>query len=239
MGTQSYISDKLSENRWRLAIECTEDGLWDWNALTHEAYYSPQWKAILGYQDHELANDFDEWKSRIHPDDLAKTLELMSEHAEGESESYLNEYRLRHKDGSYRWILARGKVAERDEAGRALRIVGTHTDVTDRKASEQSRLDAEEQLWSAFEHAASGMALVSGQGRFLRINESFSRITGYSVQKLLSITFQDITHPEDLDRDVGYLQQMVAGEIKYYELEKRYFHQEGHIIWMNIAYVRS
>ncbi|WPJ97465.1 PAS domain S-box protein [Coraliomargarita algicola] len=235
MAAQSYIPGERSQNRWQLALECAEDGLWDWNALTNEAYYSPQWKAMIGYEDHELENRFSEWESRIHPDDLAITLERLRRHAEGETEAYVNEYRLRHKDGKYRWILGRGKVAQRDENGRPVRIVGTHTDVTARKEIEEAKLHAEEQLWSAFEHAASGMALVSTTGEFLRLNESFSRITGYSGPQLLSLTFQDITHPEDLDRDVGYLHQMVAGEIKYYEMEKRYFHQDGHIIWVHLA----
>lgn len=235
METQTYANDKQYQNRWRLALECAEDGLWDWNAVTNEVYFSPRWKEILGYAEDELPNQFNEWKSRIHPEDREATLARVRAHVNGRSDIYTSEYRLQHKDGSYRWVLARGKVAERDDEGHAIRIVGTHTDVTARKEIEQEKLHAEEQLWSAFEHAASGMALVSAEGKFLRLNESYSRITGYSNEELLAITFQEITHPDDLDLDVGYLKQMVAGEIRYYEMEKRYFHQEGHVIWVHLA----
>ncbi len=232
---KSSSSIENSNNRWRLALECAEDGVWDWNTETNEVYFSPRWKAIIGYEDDQLHSEFHEWESRIHPDDRESSRLAIRQHFKGDSETYINEHRLRHKDGSYRWILARGKVVQRDADGQALRMVGTHTDITDRKRLEQAKRDADEQLWSAFEHAASGMALVSDQGRFLRVNDSFSRITGYTNAELLAATFQQITHPDDLDLDVNYLQSMIRGERKFYEMDKRYIHAEGHYIWIHLS----
>ncbi|MGZ0654098.1 PAS domain S-box protein [Coraliomargarita sp. W4R72] len=224
-----------SENRWRLALECAGVGVWDWNAESGETYYSPRWKGIIGYGEDELESNLQEWKIRVHPQDMEEAYEKMFKHIVGATDNYSNEHRLRHKDGSYRWILTHGQVVERDANGHARRIVGTHTDITSKKALEQAKRDVDEQLWSAFEHAANGMALVSAQGKFLRVNDSFSRITGYSNAKLLALTFQEITHPDDLDLDVSYLEKMIQGELKFYELDKRYMHAEGYYIWIHLS----
>jgi PAS domain S-box-containing protein len=226
---------KNIENRWRLALEGAAIGVWDWNADSSEAYYSPLWKSIIGYERDEIASTLEEWEKRVHPADLEATQESMRRHIVGDSDDYSNEHRLRHKDGSYRWILTRGRVVERDENGNPLRMIGTHTDITAQKELAQAKRDVDEQLWSAFEHAANGMALVSGEGKFLRVNNSFSRITGYPNEKLLSVTFQEITHPDDLKIDVSYLQQMLRSELKFYELEKRYIHADGYYIWVNLS----
>ena len=231
----SLSTIESSENRWRLALECAGVGVWDWNAESGETYYSPHWKKIIGYGEDELEANLQEWKRRVHPDDMDEAYEKMFKHIVGATDNYSNEHRLQHKDGTYRWILTHGQVVERDGNGHAQRIIGTHTDITSKKALEQAKRDVDEQLWSAFEHAANGMALVSAQGKFLRVNDSFSRITGYSNAKLLAITFQEITHPDDLDLDVSDLEKMIRGELKFYQLDKCYMHAEGYYIWIHLS----
>jgi PAS domain S-box-containing protein len=222
-------------DRWRLALDSAGIGVWDWNATSSQTYYSPNWKRIIGYQEDELKAQLEEWQNRVHPEDLEAAQENMRRHLIGTTDHYSNEHRLRHKDGSYRWILTSGRVVERDNDGQAVRIVGTHTDITNQKEMEQAKRDVDEQLWSAFEHAANGMALVSGEGKFLRVNDSFSRIIGYPHAKFLSLTFQEITHPDDLELDVSYLQRMINGELKFYELDKRYIHADGYYIWIHLS----
>ena len=127
-----------SRERFELAVRGSQDGLWDWDPRTGEIYYSPRWKSIIGYEDHEIAHRIEEWEERIHPEDRERVLAANRAHLEGGTPHYECEYRLRHKDGTYRWILARG-VALRDASGVAYRAAGSHVDITERKQAEEER----------------------------------------------------------------------------------------------------
>ncbi|MGE4505832.1 MAG: PAS domain S-box protein [Desulfovibrionaceae bacterium] len=127
-----------SERRWRFALEGAQEGVWDWDARTGTVYYSRRWKELLGYEEHEIGAQFSEWDSRIHPDDHAAVREAMALHVEGHSPHYESEHRLRCKDGSYKWVLARGTVVERAEDGAPLRALGTLTDMTLRREQEET-----------------------------------------------------------------------------------------------------
>jgi PAS domain S-box-containing protein len=128
---------QASEERWQLAVRGNNDGLWDWNARTKEVFYSARWKEILGFEDRELENTGWEWESRVHPDDLPLVSRQMQDHLNRKTTFYTAEYRLRAKDGSYRWILARGQALW-DPEGRPTRMVGSHTDITERRLAEDA-----------------------------------------------------------------------------------------------------
>jgi diguanylate cyclase (GGDEF)-like protein/PAS domain S-box-containing protein len=104
-----------------------------------------------------------------------------------------------------------------------------------RKAQDEALREAEERFRGAFEQASIGMALVSPEGRWLRVNHALCEIVGYSEDELLTLTFQDITHRDDLEADLTYVRQMLAGEIRTYSMEKRYIHRDGHIVWINLS----
>lgn len=131
-----------SEARWNFALEGSGDGVWDWNAQTNEVFFSHQWKAMLGYADHEISNNLEEWESRIYPDDKSRCFEDLERHFRGETQVYINEHRVLCKDGSYKWILDRGKVVAWTPEGKPLRVIGTHSDITQRKKLEESLLGA-------------------------------------------------------------------------------------------------
>ena len=124
-----------SEERWQLALRGNNDGLWDWDARTNEVFYSARWKQIIGYEEHEIGCSHKEWEQRIHPDDSARVHRELQQHLDGVTAFYYTEYRLRAKDDSYRWILARGQALW-DEQGKPVRLVGSHTDITERKLAE-------------------------------------------------------------------------------------------------------
>ncbi len=124
-----------SRERYALAVQGANDGIWDWDLRTGEMYFSPRWKAMLGYEEDELADDPDEWIQRIHPDDRRKVLQEIEAHRDGKTSHFENEHLVKHKDGTYRWMLCRG-VAIKTPEGKAYRMAGSHTDVTERKSAE-------------------------------------------------------------------------------------------------------
>jgi diguanylate cyclase (GGDEF)-like protein/PAS domain S-box-containing protein len=131
-----------SNERYILAVEGATDGIWDWNLKTNRIYFSPRWKAMLGYEEGEIRDHPDEWMQRIHNEDLAQVRVALAAHIQGYSQHFECEYRIQHKDGVYRWALVRG-LAVRDTAGKAYRMAGSQTDITIRKsAQEQLQFDA-------------------------------------------------------------------------------------------------
>ncbi|MBT7069364.1 MAG: EAL domain-containing protein [Anaerolineae bacterium] len=131
-----------SEERYALAVRGANDGLWDWDLRKNEIYLSPRWKQILGYREDEIGEDLSEWFGRIHPDCLQEVLAKINAHRQGLTPHFESEHRLRHKDNTYHWVLARG-LALFDETGTGYRMAGSHTEITSRKkAEEQLRHDA-------------------------------------------------------------------------------------------------
>ncbi len=133
---------RQSEERLALVIQGSSDGVWDWDLTTNQVYFSIRWKSMLGYADHEVDNHFSAWEQLLHPDDRERAQVRLQAYLAGQTPTYELEHRLRHKDGSYRWILARG-VALRDAQGQPVRMAGSHVDLTDRR-------EAEEQLQRAY-----------------------------------------------------------------------------------------
>lgn len=134
---QAEAELRQSEERWQLALKGNNDGIWDWNVKTHEAFYSVRYKEMLGYSDSEMLNTLDAWKKLVHPDDLDRVQETLEANLNQTTPYYVAEYRMRCKDGSYKWILGRGQAVW-DEGGNPIRMVGSHTDITERKQQEQA-----------------------------------------------------------------------------------------------------
>lgn len=138
--SESKLAEKAlkeSEQRWQFALEGSGEGVWDWNAKTNKVFFSRQWKKLVGYEDHEIGDNLEEWSKRVHPEDIKQCNADLSKHMRGETPLYLNEHRLLCKDGKYKWILDRGKVIERDSDGKPLRIIGTHNDISLQKLKEK------------------------------------------------------------------------------------------------------
>jgi diguanylate cyclase (GGDEF)-like protein/PAS domain S-box-containing protein len=128
-----------SEERYALAMRGSNDGLWDWDLSTNQIYFSPRWKAIIGFAENEFEDDPQEWFSRIHPDDIDKFHLDIEAHLSGTTTHFENEHRILHKNGEFRWVSSRG-LAVWDRNKQANRIAGSLTDISDRKFSEQKLL---------------------------------------------------------------------------------------------------
>lgn len=140
IGQRQKITDELgaNEERWRLALEAAGDGVWDWDVPANRVVFSRGWKSMLGYTQEEIGNNLDEWKTRVHPDDMERVMHDLKEHFEGRTDTYINEHRVLCKDRSWKWILDRGMVILRDKTGAPQRVVGTHTDISARKEMEDA-----------------------------------------------------------------------------------------------------
>ena len=128
---------KESEDRWQFALEGNRDGVWDWNTQTNRVFFSRHWKEMLGFEDHEITDTLEEWKSRVHPKDKEQVQKDLADHLAGRTRFYENTHRMRCKDGTWKWIFDRGKVVARTRDGKPLRVIGTHTDVTQIKNVEE------------------------------------------------------------------------------------------------------
>ena len=134
--TESALRESIE--RVRLAARASNVGLWDWDLRTNHVLFSREWKSQLGYDETEIGDDYLEWETRLHPDDVVRTKGALSAYQDGLHPEYSVEFRMRHKDGSWRWIYARGEVL-RDASGTPMRMLGCHVDVTERKRAEQER----------------------------------------------------------------------------------------------------
>ncbi len=159
-----------SELRWKFALEGNADGLWDWNMLTNEVFFSKQWKTMLGFSEDEISNSLEEWDKRVHPDDKKRVFEDIDKHVSGETEHYKNEHRMLCKDGTYKWILDKGKIIAFNSENKPSRMIGTHSDISYRKKAEQSLKQSEKKFRNIFEHAPVGIVTFDLNGNVLNAN---------------------------------------------------------------------
>ena len=135
---------RIAEERWQLALTGNNDGVWDWNVASNELYFDNRWADMIGCSPDEIPHHYSEWEKRVHPDDIVVAAAAIEAHIGGKTPFYLSEYRLRHKLGHWVWILDRGKIVSRNSQGRPLRVVGTHTDISESKALEKRLRQFEE-----------------------------------------------------------------------------------------------
>ena len=129
-------NENFDDSKYKTALEISNVGLWDWDIISNKVFYSKESKQLLGYNENELKNKSKEWDEKVHPDDKDSYFEDFKAHLNGEIEYYENEYRIRCKDGSYKWILDKGKIIERNDKNKPTRIIGTHTDISNLKKKE-------------------------------------------------------------------------------------------------------
>jgi PAS domain S-box-containing protein len=193
---QQHQHDRLdTQGRFWLAVQGANDGLWDRHIPSGEYHLSTRWKSMLGYEEQEISDDVEEWRKRIHPDDLEPALAAGRAYIDGETDTYEIEYRLRHKDGTYRWILARG-AALRDANGKAYRLAGSNTDITERKLAEQQLREREEQYRSIFEAASDAMFIADLDGHIVEANPAACQMYGYSRQEFIGLPTTATFHPD-------------------------------------------
>lgn len=189
----------VNEERLELLFEATTDGVWDWNLLTDEMFFSPRWLESLGYQPGELESNSDSWKSLVHPEDLPKIMAALNAHLEGKTEGYQCENRILQKDGTWRWNLDKGRIVKKDDAGKPLRMVGSDTDITRLKDAEFALRASEQNLAQAQEMACLGSWEMDVKKNSLLWSDEVYQIYGLDRKKFNPTyeAFLEKVHPED------------------------------------------
>lgn len=166
--------------RLAFALDGANDGLWDWNVRTGEVYFSPRWMEMLKYRPEQVMGGYDFWAQCLHPEDVAAVFATLDGHLRGESDAFVQEFRLRGGDGAWLWVLARGKAVERDAQGNALRVVGTQTDVTLRRTAELALRDEKERAQITLASISDAVVTTDADGRIDFMNAVAGRLTGWS-----------------------------------------------------------
>lgn len=217
-----------SNERLSLVVQGAKAGIWDWDMQTQRVFHDKQWKVILGYEEDELSGDADLWTSRWHPEDAGKIQRAMENYLAGKTDKYEIEYRLRHKDGTYRWILTYGKVS-RDQAGRPIRWTGVNIDITNSKRTEELYLESEKRLRDFAEAVPDISFIIDEGGRYLEVfgDEKMFHIP---KKEFLGKTAHQVLPKDAADFVLNEVRQAIASgrqrksfrEMRF-ATEKRYF----------------
>jgi len=178
MASEQNIRLQDSEYRWKFALEGADEGVWDWDIANGTVFFSPRWKSMIGYQPEEFANTFEAWRDALHPNDKARVLATLDNYFEGKETLYWVEFRMRCKDGHYKWILAKGMVVTKTADGRPQRMLGTHVDIDKLKQIEhdlqqshdallRSNVDLEQFAYSVSHDMRQPLRMVTGHLQFL------------------------------------------------------------------------
>ncbi|MCT7963342.1 PAS domain S-box protein [Laspinema sp. D1] len=228
---RQQIEAKLrqSEAALREAQRIAHIGSWELDLKSDQLTASEEWFQMFGVEPTDPESAYQEHFKAIHPEDRVQLQENLNR-AIYEGRSYQMDLRIMEGDRICRYLEARGE-AVRDERGSVIHLRGTVLDITERKRTVLALSDSEERFRTAFDYAGIGMALVGLDGRWLKVNRAVCEILGYCERELLTLDFQTITHPDDLEMDLKYVAKLLRGEIGSYQLEKRYFHKQGYFVW--------
>jgi PAS domain S-box-containing protein len=187
---------RASEERLRLALAAANQGLYDLDLQTGECVVSPEYARLLGEDPASFRESYPAWEARLHPDDRPTLRQAFAEYLAGQRVEHRVEYRQQTVDGQWKWLLSVGRLVARSADGRPLRLLGTHTDISARKHTEEALRDSLREKETLLHIAMDGFCLMDQEGRFLEVNEAFGRLTGYERTTLLGRTLTELD-PED------------------------------------------
>jgi PAS domain S-box-containing protein len=227
---RSEVLVRENEERLTLAFAGAQEGVWDWNLETDAAVYSPRWKHMIGYADHEIEGHVSAWERVLHPDDRARAKALNESVRRGAALTYEGEFRLRHKAGHYIHVLSRGFPVRRG-GGPVVRIVGTHLDITERKRTEAALRESEERLTLAFAGAQEGVWDWNLETGSVVYSSRWKQMLGYADDEIEPHVraWERLLHPDDQSRAQEVNDSVARGAMTY-EGEFRLRHKDGHYI---------
>ena len=218
---------KDSEERLRLALTATDQGLYDLNVQTGECVVSPEYARMLGHDPAEFRETNAAWRERLHPEDRDEVYRAYTEYVAGQREEYRIEFRQRTRDGDWKWILSLGKVVTWDAEGRPLRMLGTHTDITERRRAEQKLRESEDRYRLLVEESPDAIGIYQDD-RLVFVNQTGVQLFGAKTKaELLGRSSAQVIHPEDAAKAMDRIRRRLAGEVGIYPCEVRYVRLDG------------
>ncbi|HEV7351320.1 PAS domain S-box protein [Telluribacter sp.] len=196
---------KETEQRWHLALEGSGIGVWDWKPQTQEIYMSPQHLQLLGLPGNHTTLDMNEWTRLIHPDDVQLVVSTLEKHLTGDDNYYRTEHRIRQKNGTYRWVLNRGSVVERDAQGQALRMIGTTTDISERKRIEKAETKISQRFIAIFNSMYQFIGLLEPNGTIIEANETALVFAGVGAGDVIGKPLWEgpwFSYSDDLQKEI-------------------------------------
>ena len=234
---QQKSEERESQERWQLALRGANDGIWDWNVVTNEVFFSKRWKEMLGFQEDEIQNNLEEWSKRVHPEDIDWVMELIQDHFAQKTPFYISEHRVLCKDGNYKWILDRGQALW-DEAGNLIRMAGSHTDITDRKQAELELKQERDFTKAILDTVGALVTVLDREGRIVSFNHTCEQITGYKFVEVQGQKIWDfLIIPEEKNSTRDVFRELLAGQLAN-QYENHWLAKDGsrHLIsWSNTA----
>ncbi|WP_144803086.1 sensor histidine kinase [Maribacter sp. MAR_2009_72] len=219
--------EEISE-RLKITTQTAQIGIWDFNLETNELEWDNEMYQIFGVEKDDFSGVFEAWESTIHPEDKEKALKA-TENAITGVKDFDEEFRIILKDGSIRHVKGTSKTIK-DYNGKPIKLTGANWDITDLRSTELKLIRSTESFTETFDNASIGMALVSPDFKWLKVNKSLLNSLGYTEKELLSMKTLDITHPEDILVSKSFHTSAYDGINDTYQLEKRYFHKDGHLV---------
>ncbi|MCP4577879.1 MAG: PAS domain S-box protein [Deltaproteobacteria bacterium] len=201
-----------NEERLDLALYAANSGLWDWRPYENTVFFDDRYYIMAGYEPNEFPASFEEWEKRVHPDDIEPVRNNIETCRTGKGDTYDAEFRFLRKDGGYMWILAKGKVISRDNAGNIIRFIGIHSDVTDRKIAEESLRESEEKFRLYLENSHGGVIIVDADRKIEYANSVLSKILDYPLDEIVGRQFIHFLAEENRALAIDYSNRRQKGE---------------------------
>ncbi|WP_394672647.1 PAS domain S-box protein [Limnobacter sp.] len=225
---------QFNDERFQLATESAGIGVWEYNIQEKFIRWDSAMRKIYGVQDSQELVSYREWLNYVVPEDVHTLGTVLLEASRNQDTFQFNFNIRRASDGRIRHIQARAKT-HRNAKGIPFRMIGVNVDVTVQRQFEDALREAEARFRASFEWAAIGMAMLDFKGQFLQVNKALSEILGYSMEELLGFNFDAITHPQDTMQHTHLVRDVLKGRRHNYQLEKRYIHKDGHVVWVHLS----
>ncbi len=209
---QQHQLEREAAQRMALALDGADLGLWEWEPPSGRTLYDSRWCAMLGYEVRDLAPHVDSWQALLHPDDRAHVDEALQDCLQARTPRYTVEFRLRHREGEWIWIRANGRVVERDAQGQALRMVGTHLDITGSKLSEAMLLEQAQHTQAIVDNMVDGVITIDARGRIASFNPAASRMFGYAPEEVIGHNVSLLMPEPDASRHDSYIDNYMSGK---------------------------
>ncbi|MBX2991119.1 MAG: PAS domain S-box protein [Bacteroidetes bacterium] len=218
--TRASVEEALRENeeRLRLALMASSQGLYDLDLRTGEAIVSPEYARMLGYEPDEFHETNARWRERLHPDDHGEVTRIYEDYVAGRRNEYRVEFRQKTKSGNWKWILSLGRIVEWDKEGRPVRMLGTHTEVTERKRAEEELAAKEQRYRTLFNLSPAGIMLLDASGTILEVNDTFNKTHLYSRAEMVGRKIHMLVPVEEYARVDAHLKRILSGETLDHEV---------------------